>query len=227
MPTYAVQSPSNPMRGLFRGDVGYSFGALGNVAIVASPNGVSRAAGGIVTLTTSANHNFAPGEIVTLADAAASKLTSVGGTRFGGNYMIQATPSATTATLLPLDEIILHQGPDTGGGGQATSIQFENPVSGTAGKAFALAGQTVDGQQPSYFTVNGLFQSAPTFEVDVQVADVDAANRYQTVASGNITVADATNFTFHFDANTSGARFARLFMKTNTGNVGFIGTIRG
>jgi len=232
MPTYATQSPSNPMRGLYRGDVGYSFGALVPANIAASPGGLVRAAGGVVTLTTVAAHNFAPGEVVTIYDvgrtsAASTAITAVGGTRFQGNYLITAVPSGTTATLQPIDEILLHQAPDTGGGGQAVSRAFENPASGTSGQAFALANIGDSSQGPFGFFVDGIFQATPTFECDVQVAAVDAPSEYQTVSGGNITTVDTTNFTFHFDATWSGAKFVRLFMRTNTGAIGFIGRIRG
>jgi len=215
------------MRGLVRGDVGYSFGALTPATLSASPNGLTRNANGTVTATTTGNHNFAAGEMATIFDTGvALPIVTVGGTRFGGNYLIQAVPSATTLTLLPLDDVILHQAVDTGGGGKIVSRAFETPASGTAGQAFALANIGDNSQSPWGFFVDGIFQAAPTFECDVQVAAVDAANEYQTVSNGNVTTADATNFTFHFDATWTGAKFARLFMRTNTGGVGFIGRIR-
>ena len=220
MPNYAQASLLAPMRGIEAGGlVGYSFGASGSVAIAASPGGVSRAAGGTVSLTTSVAHNFALGETVTLIN-----VTSVLGTRFGGNYIISAIGSATTATLLPVDDILLHQGPDTGGGGNAISVQFEQPAVPQAGRAFALP----VGDYRSVFSlfVNGLFSGAPgAFEVDVQVSDVDTDTRYQTISGGNITTADATNNTFHLDGTWTGAKFARLRMLSRTNAVGFIGTI--
>ena len=230
MPAYAVQSPSNPMRSIDRGIIGYSFGSTGNAVIAASPTGVVRAAGGIVTLTTSAAHNFPVGETITLSDAAASKLTSVGGTRFGGNYFIQAVPSPTTATLLPNDDILLHQGPDTGGGGQATGRQFEFVTPGVptnkGGQAFALANMANLSQGPFGFYVDTLFSADPgAFELDVQAAQYDDPARYFTVFNGNRTALNAT-FADHFDANITGSRFARAFVKNLTNAVGVICTIR-
>lgn len=226
MPTYAVQSPTNPMRGLLRGDTGYSFGALTAATIAASPTGLSRAASGIVTLTTSAPHNFVPGEILTIADALA-KVTSVGGTRFQGNYMIQTVPSTTTALLLPLDEVILHQPADTGGSGAATSIAAEAPAILTAGKAFGL--QTGDQSRPrASISVDGVFLAAPgVFEVDIQGAAVDADSQYATVTNGVISAVDATNFNFHFDGGLVEAVFIRLFIRARANAVGFVGRIRG
>jgi len=233
MPTYATQSPSNPMRGLYRGDVGYSFGALVPANIAASPGGLVRAAGGVVTLTTVAAHNFAPGEVLTIYDvgrtsAASTAITAVGGTRFQGNYVITAVPSGTTATLQPIDDILLHQAPDTGGGGQAVSRAFEAAASGTRGQAFALANIGDESMSPWGFFVDGIFQAAPgTFELDVQIAGVDAPSQYQTVSNGVINAVDPTNFTFHFDVTFTGAKFVSLYMRTNTGPTGFIGRIRG
>jgi hypothetical protein len=230
MPAYAVQSPSNPMRSIDRGQLDFSFGVLSSVAIAASPTGVVRAAGGIVTLTTSSAHNFPAGESVLLADSAASKLTSVGGTRFGGQYFIQAVPSATTATLLPLDDIVLHQGPDTGGGGAATARAFEFLTPGVPtnkpGKAFALANMGNMSMGPFGFYVDTLFSADPgAFELDVQVAQQDAEVKYFTVFNGNRITVNA-NFADHFDANITGARFARAFMKNLTNAVGVICSIR-
>ena len=231
MSNYAVQSPTNPMRGLYRGDVGYSFGALTPAPIVASPNGLSRASSGIVTLTTQAAHNFMPGEVLTITDtgpAGGGVIVAVGGTRFGGNYFIQAIPSTTTATLLPLDEVILHQPADTGGGGTAISIAAEQPAAPQAGKAFALANIGDLSMSPWGFFVDGRFLAAPgVFEVDVQVAAIDADVQYQTIANGAVATVDATNFTFHFDATWTGAKFARLKIQARTNAVGFIGRIRG
>lgn len=225
MPNYAVQSPTNPMRGIEAGSlVGYSFGAIGAVAISA----LTRNLNGTVSLTTSANHSFAAGEICTLTDqlsvANAGKIVSVGGTRFGGNYLITAIGSPTTATLQPLDDVIQHQPADTATGGQASSIQYEQPAAPQAGQAFALP-------RPQWgtgigFYANGKFSAAPgAFEVDIQVADVDADPRYQTVANGNITTVDATNNTFHFDVTWTSAKFARMRILSRTNAVGFIGTL--
>jgi len=234
MAPYAVQSPTNPMRGLQRGGLtGYSWGALTPIAIAASPTGLVRAASGIVTLNTlaAAAHNFVAGEVVTLADAGPAGgglITSVGGTRFGGNYMIQAVPSTSSLTLLPLDEVILHQPADTGGGGSATSIAAETPTPPAGGKAFALTNIGDQSQSPWGFFVDGVFLAAPgAFEVDVQVAAVDADSQYQTIANGNVTLIDATNQTFHFDATWTGAKFVRLFLRSRTNAVGLIGRIRG
>jgi hypothetical protein len=227
MPTYAAQSPTNPMRGLFRGDTGYSFGAIGVGRGIST---LSRAANGIVTLVTQANpSNFAPGEICTLQDGGPTtnfSIVAAGGTRFGGNYAI-LTVSGATHTLAPLDDILLHQPVDTAVNGRAFSPQFEFPASGTAGQAFALASLGDMSTVPWGFFVDGIFQAAPTFEIDVQVAAVDSPTQYQTILNGVINTVDGTNFTFHFDASQTGAKFVRLFMRTNTGSLGVIARIRG
>jgi hypothetical protein len=78
------------------------------------------------------------------------------------------------------------------------------------------------------FAIDGKFSAAPgTFEVDVQVAAVDADTNYQTVASGNITTVDSTNNTFHFDGTQVKAKFVRLLMRTRTNSVSITATITG
>lgn len=217
------------MPGLFRGDIGYSFGVPTTVAIAASPTGLVRASGGVVTVTTSANHNFATGHTATVGMMATggSSSTSVGGTRFDERYTILTTPSATTATLMPVDPVVQHQAVDTGGAGTITSRAYETPAAPQAGLAYALAGNT-QLSAPDGFAVDGRFSAAPgVFEVDVQVADTDADANYQTISNGNVTTMDATNFTFHFDCTFVRARFARVLLRTRTNAVGFICTIRG
>src|SRR5271163_1760513 len=231
MPPYAVQSPANPMRGIVRGDTGYSFGALTPATIAASPTGLVRAAGGIVTLTTTGNHNFAPGELVTVYDVgrtAGTAITAVGGTRFGGNYLITAIPSATTATLQPVDDVLIHQAPDTGGGGQASSIAYENPAAPQAGQAFALANRGDNSMSPWGFAVDGIFSAAPgAFEVDIQGAFVDADAEYSVLVNGAIAATDANaTLKFHADFTWTVANFVRAKIITRTNNVGLILRIR-
>lgn len=232
MPNYTIQSIATPMRGFGRGDTVYSFGAQVPATIAASPTGLVRAAGGIVTLTTSSNHNFAPGETLTVFDVgrlAGTAITSVGGTRFGGNYLILTTPSATTATLLPLDEVVLHQAPDTGGGGQAVSVAFESPAAPQAGQAFALANRGDNSMSPWGFFVDGLWSATPgVFEVDIQGAFVDADSEYSVVPNGAISTVDANApLKFHFDGTWTGINFIRAKIITRTNNVGLILRIRG
>lgn len=219
MPNYQA-SPPYP-RGLERNAVGFSFGALGNATIAASPGGIVRNADGSVTLTTTAPHNFLAGQICTLAPT-----TIVGGTRFGANYIIKSIGSPTTATLIAVDDVVAHQAPDTGGGGTASSIQFEQPAAPQAGAAFGLPAAPMVGTPFGFFT-DGVFSGAPgAFEVDIQVAEFDVDSLYQTISNGNVTTVDATNNTFHFDATWTGAHFARLLLKSRANAVGFIGTIR-
>lgn len=226
MPPYVAGSPSpaTPFpRMLMRGDVGYSFGLVVAQAIAASPTGLVRAANGNVTLTTTPNHLFKPGELCTIANN-----TSVGGTRFGGNYYILSTASATTAVLVPIDDVLLHQAPDTGGAGTASSITFEQPAPAASGAAFSLASTPDIGQIKAGFAADGIFSAAPgVFEVDIQSALADVDVQYQTISGGNITVVDATNNTFHIDAPTAGGIFFRMKILTRTNAVGFIGKFRG
>lgn len=232
MPNYVQGSSTAPLSGLLRGVVGYSFGVPTAATIAASPTGLVRAANGVVTLTTSANHNFQIGNTCTIGlasvpPAAGKEPTSVLGTTFGGVYTITAIPSATTATLVPIADVLLHQPADTGGTGTAISIAFESPTPPQAGQAFALAGSRSLSSSVG-FAADGKFSAAPgVFEVDVQVADVDADANYQTISSGNVTTVDATNNTFHFDCPLVVANFARLKLTLRTNAVGFVGTIRG
>jgi autotransporter adhesin len=152
---------------------------------------------------------------------------SVGGTRFGGNYTITAIPSGTTATLAPIDDALRHQAPDTGGTGTAISIAFESPTPPQGGQAFDI-NSTMLLAGPLGFAVDGKFSAAPgAFEVDIQVADIDADANYQTISNGNVTTVDATNNTFHFDCTWVVAKFARVKLLTRTNAVGFVATIRG
>jgi len=73
---------------------------------------------------------------------------------------------------------------------------------------------------PGGFSVTGFFSGAPgSFEIDVQVSDVDADTQYQTISGGNITTVDATNNTFHLDASGVLATFVRLLMRSRTNAV--------
>lgn len=226
MPPYVAGSPSpaTPFpRMLMRGDVGYSFGLVVAQAIAASPTGLVRAANGNVTLTTTPNHLFKPGELCTIANN-----TSVGGTRFGGNYYILSSASATTAVLVPIDDVLLHQAPDTGGAGTASSITFEQPAAPNSGAAFSLASTPDIGQIKGGFSVDGIFSAAPgAFEVDIQMSAVDVDAQYQTISNGNIVAVDATNNTFHFDAPTALDAFVRGKILTRTNAVGLILKFRG
>lgn len=223
MPNYVQGQPGAWPPGLGRGERGFSFGALTAVAIAASPGGLVRAAGGTVTVTTTGNHNFQVGQSALIGGA----VTSVGGTNFGGNYLIASTPSPTTATLIAQDGINAHQAPDTGGAGTITSIAFEQPTVPQAGKSFGFtAGPQLAGQGFG-FIVDGQFSAAPgAFEVDIQVAPVDVDSAYQTVANGNITTADGTNFTFHSDNTFTNDTFVRLKLLSRANAVGLIASIR-
>jgi len=102
--------------------------------------------------------------------------------------------------------------PTPGNGTTAASIQVALPLSSLTGG----------------FAVDGKFSGAPgTFEVDVQVAAVDADTNYQTVANGSITTVDSTNNTFHFDGTTVKAKFVRLLMRSRTNSVSVTATITG
>jgi hypothetical protein len=105
------------------------------------------------------------------------------------------------------------------------SAESPTPGNGTtaASQQLALA-WALDNTTP--FSVDAKFSGAPgAFEVDVQVAAVDADTNYQTIASGNITSVDATNNTFHVDCSQVHARFVRLLMRSRTNAVSITATI--
>ena len=80
---------------------------------------------------------------------------------------------------------------------------------------------------PGGFSVTGFFSGAPgSFEIDVQVSDVDADAQYQTCANGNLTTVDSTNNTFHFDGSTVLATFVRLLLRSRTNGVNVTADIR-
>jgi hypothetical protein len=107
------------------------------------------------------------------------------------------------------------------------SIAYETPAAPQAGQAFALAGP-LSLSSSFGFAVDGKFSAAPgAFEVDVQVADIDADANYQTASGMNITTVDATNNTFHADCTLVTAKFARVRLLSRTNAVGLVSTIRG
>lgn len=221
MPNYS-QGPPYP-RGLYSGDRGYSFGALTAVALAAAPGGLVRNANGTVTATTSVAHKALVGEIATIL----TNVNGAGGTRFDGNYIIQAAPSGTSLTLLPVDDVILHQAPDTSGGGTISVIQGEQPAAvPQAGRAFGLTRDAGSDATPSFCYAMGKFDGAPgAFEVDVQLADIDIDGEYQTAANMNITGVDATNFTFRAAVQDQ-SNFIRLLLRSRTNAVNFWGWLR-
>ena len=223
MPNYVAGSPYP--RGLYSGDRGYSFGALAAVALAAAPAGLVRNANGTVTATTSVAHKALVGEIATIL----TNVNGAGGTRFDGNYIIQAAPSGTTLTLLPVDDVVLHQAPDTSGGGTISVIQAEQPAPPQAGRAFGLQRDAGSDATPAFFYAQGKFDGAPgAFQVDVQLSDIDIDSEYQAtggLSATQINAVDATNFTFRATVQDQ-ANFARLFLRTRTNAVNLWAWIR-
>lgn len=104
----------------------------------------------------------------------------------------------------------------------------ETPTPGNGGVSASsrLAIGTQAGS-PGGFSVTGFFSGAPgTFEIDVQVSDVDSDTQYQTCANGNITSVDSTNNTFHFDGSTVLTTFVRLLMRSRTNSVAVTADVR-
>ena len=106
------------------------------------------------------------------------------------------------------------------------SAETPTPGNGTTAASQQVALALPSGQ--GGFAIDGKFSAAPgTFEVDVQVAAVDADTNYQTVAGGNITTVDSTNNTFHFDGTSVKAKFVRLLMRTRGNAVSITATVTG
>jgi len=102
----------------------------------------------------------------------------------------------------------------------------ETPAPGNGGPSASaqVAPQPVRGVD-STLHFDGQFSGNPgVFEVDCQVADVDVDTNYQTLAGLNITTVDAINNTFHAEV-ISGAKFARMLMRSRTNAVSITGTI--
>jgi len=109
---------------------------------------------------------------------------------------------------------------------QVWNAEQPAPGSGGASASQRVALGTKEGG-PGGFSVTGFFSGAPgSFEIDVQVSDVDADAQYQTCANGNITTVDATNNTFHLDASGVLATFVRLLMRSRTNAVNVTADIR-
>jgi hypothetical protein len=104
--------------------------------------------------------------------------------------------------------------PTPGNGGVSASQQVGLPAS--------------PDQTGTPFSMDGKFSGAPgAFEIDVQVAAVDADTNYQTISGGAITTVDATNNTFHLDAPSVVAKYARLLMRSRTNSVSITATVTG
>jgi len=113
-------------------------------------------------------------------------------------------------------------------GDSAQVWNAEQPTPGNGGSSASqrLAIGTEKGN-PGGFSVSGFFSAAPgTFEIDVQVSDVDSDTQYQTCANGNITSVDSTNNTFHFDGSTVLSTFIRLLMRSRTNSVNITADVR-
>ncbi len=108
------------------------------------------------------------------------------------------------------------------------SAETPTPGTGTTAASQQVSFATAQGKVGTPFSVDGKFSGAPgAFEVDVQVAAVDADTNYQTISGGNITTVDATNFTFHIDCPTVTAKFMRLLVRTRTNSVTLTATVTG
>jgi hypothetical protein len=126
-------------------------------------------------------------------------------------YNAQSPPSVAKGTVVTL-----------------FSAETPTPGTGTTAASQQVTFSVAQGKTGTPFSVDGKFSATPgAFEVDVQVAAVDADTNYQTISGGNITTVDATNFTFHIDCPTVTARFMRLLVRTRTNSVTLTATVTG
>lgn len=207
MPVYQSNRPAQHAD---PGDAVYLFGIPNTAAVIAASPGGAVRAGGVVTITTSAAHNFLPGNQVDIRN-----VMSVGGFTqpmygFDGQYKIASVPSTTTFTYAD------PQKPnDTGGGGVAVSVAAEAVVLGEASAQVELRNNrgttTVQSSE-----IEGQFTGAPgAFEVDMQSADTDTDDMYimNTVSTATkiaALAADANAInSFRADLSPSPGRFLR------------------
>lgn len=108
------------------------------------------------------------------------------------------------------------------------NAETPTPGNGTTAASQQVSLTSTGNRNGSPFSVDGKFSGAPgAFEVDVQVAAVDADTNYQTCSNCNVTTVDATNNTFHLDATNVTARYVRLLMRSRTNSVTITATITG
>ena len=105
--------------------------------------------------------------------------------------------------------------------GYAVSGEIVTLFSGESPTPSATAAsQAVRLRSNAPFSVAGHFAGDPgVFEADVQAACLDSDTEYQTVANGNITTVDSTNYTFRYDGLPVGAKFVRLLLRSRTNAV--------
>ena len=94
----------------------------------------------------------------------------------------------------------------------------DSPTSGQASERVALM-QAQDGT-PQQVSVEINFSGAPgAFNLQIQTADTDTANAYQTETNGTITAVGGSGSGNYVRAELSvHAKFMRLLMSTQTGN---------
>lgn len=212
-----------PPKTLSPGESVYLFGVSANVAIAASPGGLSRV-NGVTTVTTSVAHSFVPGQRVTIFGTASvlfgannDKAAIYG---FDGEYTIATVPTATTFTYSDSGKPN-----DTGGAGQANSIQAEQPALPFAGSQVCIVPRVYSGAAPAIafefmFTADPGTQAAAMV---IQEADSDVEGNYITMANANYTLATAAGTTvYRTDLIPTGGRFIRVKWLARANAVGVV-----
>lgn len=212
-----------PPKSLAPGESVFLFGVVGNAAIAASPGGLVRTLG-VVTVTTGAAHKFVPGQRVSIFGTLSVTFGASGNAAaiygFDGEYLIKTVPSTTTFTY---DD--LGKPNDTGGGGQAQSIQAEQPAPPQAGAQVCIVPRVYGGVAPA-IAIEIIFTGDPGTQagaIQVQEADSDADANYLTPAAAAYTIATAAGTNaYRVDLINTGGRFLRVRLAARANAVGFV-----
>ncbi len=101
-------------------------------------------------------------------------------------------------------------------GDSGVAFNAEQPASGVASQAFALG--NVWENYPQSISMEVQFAGVPgAFEFDIQTADTDTANAYNTEANGTLTTVNAGNWG-RVELTGIKAKFARVLCKTQNAN---------
>ncbi len=216
MPNYSALFPP---KSIAPGESVYLFGVPATLTLLAT-DGLVRVAG-VVTATTTTAHGFVPGQQVDIASVSpdSGQQFPYG---FDGSFQIQTVPSTTTFTYNDPNKPN-----DQGDGGNATSIQAEQPAVPQAGAQVCIVPRVYSGAAPA-IAFEGWWTGAPgAFEVDLQEADsdVDAAYILPSNAAYKVTT-DATDTntgnSWRVDLIPTGGRFMRPRLITRGNAVGLI-----
>jgi hypothetical protein len=212
VPAYNNQFPPTS---LFPGDSAIVIGIVGTVALLAT-DGLIRV-NGVVTGTTTAAHNFVPGQVVDIEGVGTdSGLDFPYG--FNGQYVILTVPTTTTFTYNdPAKQN------DQGDGGSATSVQGEQ-LAGASARITLPMEMTAPapgiGVELMYTAAAGAAES-----VAIQEAYDDDDPLYITPSNTAYTMAITALLVATSDLIPTGGRFIRLNRTKGANNVNVVAKI--